>query len=55
MTFKFELQENVYYQSPLLLTELFQHSLINVSYLRACYLYQGMLPLSGHDDVALFE
>ena len=39
----------LFYQSPLLLTELFQHNLINVSYLTACYL------LSGHDDVALFE
>ena len=34
------------YQSPIILTELFQHNLINVSYLTA---------LSGHDDVALFE
>ena len=31
------------------LTELFQHNLIQ------CFLSQGMLPLSGHDDVALFE
>ena len=26
-----------YYQSPLILTELFQHNLINVSYLTACW------------------
>ena len=38
-----------FYQSPLILTELFQHNLRNVSYLTACFL------LSGHDDVALFE
>ena len=37
-------KDNGLYQSPLILTELFQHNLIN-----------GMLPLSGHDDVALFE
>ena len=30
------------YQSPLILTELFQHNLINVSYLTACYLYRVM-------------
>ena len=34
-----------YYQSPLILTELFQHILINVSYLTACYLYQVMMTL----------
>ena len=33
------------YQSPLILTELFQHNLINVSYLTACYLYQVMMTL----------
>ena len=33
------------YQSPLILTELFQHNLINVSYLTACYLYQVMIVL----------
>ena len=38
-----------FYQSPLILTELFEHNLINVSYLT------GMLPLSGLDDVVLFE
>ena len=35
----------VLYQSPLILTELFQHNLINVSYLTACYLYQVMMTL----------
>ena len=40
---------NSFYQSPLVLTELFQHNLINVSYLTACYLYQVMHLL---DDVA---
>ena len=40
------------YQSPLLLTELFQHSLINVSYLTACYLYQVMMTLHFLNDVA---
>ena len=33
------------YQSPLILTALFQHNLINVSYLTACYLYQVMMTL----------
>ena len=33
-----------FYQSALILTELFQHNLINFS-----------LPLSGHDDVALLN
>ena len=45
----FVVQCFVFYQSLLVLTELFQHDLINVSYLTACYLK------SGHDDVALFE
>ena len=36
------------YQSPLILTALFQHNLIKR------FLSHGMLPLSGHDDVALF-
>ena len=40
------------YQSPLLLAELFQHSLINVSYLTACYLYQVMMTLQFLNDVA---
>ena len=40
------------YQSPLILTELFQHSLINVSYLTACYLYQVMMTLHFLNDVA---
>ena len=33
------------YQSSLILTALFQHNLINVSYLTACYLYQVMMTL----------
>ena len=41
-----------YYQSPLILTELFQHNLINVSYLKACYLYQVMMTLHFLNDVA---
>ena len=40
------------YQSPLILTELFQHNLINVSYLTACYLYQVMMTLHFLIDVA---
>ena len=40
------------YQSPLILTELFQHDLINVSYLTACYLYQIMMTLHFLNDVA---
>ena len=40
------------YQSPLILTELFQHNLINVSYLTACYLYQVMMRLHSFNDVA---
>ena len=40
------------YQSPLILTELFQHNLINVSYLMACYLYQAMMTLHFLNDVA---
>ena len=40
------------YQSPLILTELFQHNLINVSYLTACYLYQVMTTLHFLNDVA---
>ena len=42
----------VVYQSPLILTELFQHDLINVSYLTACYLYQVMMTLHFLNDVA---
>ena len=38
-----------FYQSPLILTESFQHNL------KKLFLSHGMLPLSGHDDVALFE
>ena len=37
------------YQSPLKLTELFQHNL------NKRFLSHGMLPLSGHDDDALFD
>ena len=40
------------YQSPLILTELFQHNLINVSYLTAYYLYQVMMTLHFLNDVA---
>ena len=40
------------YLSPLMLTELFQHILINVSYLTACYLYQVMMTLHFLNDVA---
>ena len=40
------------YQSPLILTELFQHNLINVSYLTACDLYQVMMTLHFLNDVA---
>ena len=42
----------VIYQSPLILTELFQHNLINFSYLTACYLYQVMMTLHFLNDVA---
>ena len=41
-----------FYQSPLILTEFFQHNLINVSYLTACYLYQVMMTLHFLNDVA---
>ena len=40
------------YQSPLILTESFEHNLINVSYLTACYLYQVMMALHFLRDVA---
>ena len=40
------------YQSPLIFTELFQHNIINVSYLTACYLYQVMMTLHFLNDVA---
>ena len=40
------------YQSPLIVSELFQHNLINVSYLTACYLYQVMMTLHFLNDVA---
>ena len=44
--------DNLVYQSPLIITELFQHNLINVSYLTACYLYQVMMTLHFLNDVA---
>ena len=43
---------NGIYQSPLTLTALFQHDLINVSYLTGCYLYQVMMTLHFLYDVA---
>ena len=43
---------NTFYQSPLILTELIQHILINVSYLTACYLYLVMMTLHFLNDVA---
>ena len=43
---------NLFYQSPIVLTELFQHNLINVSYLTACYIYQVMMKLHFLNDVA---
>ena len=50
---EFKTQPHIYfYQSPLILTELFQHSLINVSYLTAYYLYQVMMTLHFLNDVA---
>ena len=45
-------ERNLLYQLPLILTELFQHNLINVSYLTACYLYQVMMTLHFLKDVA---
>ena len=44
--------DNHFYQSLLILTALFQHDLINVSYLTACYLYQVMMTLHFLNDVA---
>ena len=44
--------KKIFYQSPLILTELFQHNLINVSYLMACYLYEVMMTLHFLNDVA---
>ena len=43
---------NILYQSPLIITALFQHNLMNVSYLTACYLYQVMMTLHFLYDVA---
>ena len=44
-------KKNKIYQSPLILTELIQHNLINVSYLTACYLNQVMMTLHFLNDV----
>ena len=41
--------KTTFYQSPLILAELFQH---NLSYLTACYLYQVMMTLHFLNDVA---
>ena len=45
---------NMYLSVTLILTELFQHNLIKVSYLTACYLYQVMNLMTLHflNDVA---
>ena len=43
---------NLIYQSHLILTELFQHNLMNVFYLTACHLYQVMMTLHFLSDVA---
>ena len=40
------------YQPPLILTELFQHNLLNVPYFTACYLYQVTMTLQFLNDVA---
>ena len=40
------------YRYPLISTELFQHNLINIFYLTACYLYQVMMTLHFLNDVA---
>ena len=45
---------NDFYQSPLILNELFKHDLINVSYLTACYLYRVMMTLHFLNDVAYY-
>ena len=42
----------IIYQSPLILTELVQHNLINVSYLMVCYLKKVMMTLHFLNDVA---
>ena len=42
----------MFYQSLLILTALFQHNLIDVSYLTACYLNQVMMTLHFLYDVA---
>ena len=48
----FEEQRIPFHQSPIILTELFKHNLINVSYLTACNLYQVMMTLQFLNDVA---
>ena len=50
--FSKNLHDILFYQSPLILTEVIQHNLINVSYLTACYLYQVMMTLHFLNDVA---
>ena len=50
--FYFDKRKIYFYQSPLILTELFQHNLINDSYLTACYLNQVMMTLHFLNDVA---
>ena len=47
------ISSKLFYQSPLILTALFQHNLINVSYLTAWYLYQVMMTLHFLYDVAI--
>ena len=42
----------LHYQFALILTELFQHNQINVSYFMAFYLYQVMMTLHFLNDVA---
>ena len=41
-----------FYQLPLILTALFQHNLINVSYLTASYLYQVMMTFHFLNGIA---
>ena len=50
--FAVDVKQNRIYQSPLILTKLFQHNLINFSYLTSCYLYQVMMKLHFLNDVA---
>ena len=53
MTFKIFEIKFLRYQSPVILTELFQHNLISVSYLTACYLYLVIMTLHFLNDVAI--